>query len=131
MLKRLKSHLDTAVDKVLSTEVRDDSTKPQKYEYGRPEFLNLNAEKLKVSQDFANRPIVTTNEPVTLPFNAGYAEYVDLFWKIFLKFNFSFKLKFVLFISYIKLKVSGGNLKNNNYQPNSGFNVLKFVKLYF
>lgn len=61
----------------MSTEVRDDSTKPQKYEYGRPEFLNLNAEKLKVSQDFANRPIVTTNEPVTLPFNAGYAECIN------------------------------------------------------
>jgi hypothetical protein len=79
MLRRLRSHLDTAVDKVWSTETRDDSEKPLKYEYSRPEFLKLNAEKMKVSQDFMTRPIVTTNDPMTLPFNAGYAEYCIIY----------------------------------------------------
>ncbi|XP_062581939.1 protein phosphatase 1H-like [Saccostrea cucullata] len=77
MLRRLKSHLDTAVDKVWSAETKDDTDKPLKFEYSRPEFLRLNAEKLKVSQDFSNRPIVTTNEPMVLPFNAGYAECIN------------------------------------------------------
>lgn len=75
MLRRLRSHLDTAVDKVWSTESKDDGEKPLKFDYSRPEFLKLNAEKMKVSQDFMTRPIVTSNEPMTLPFNAGYAEY--------------------------------------------------------
>lgn len=61
------------MDKFLSTESKDENSKPSKFEYSRPEFLQLNDEKLKVSQDFANRPIVTPNEQ--LPFDAGYAEY--------------------------------------------------------
>lgn len=73
MLRRLKSHLDTTMDKFLSAETKDENSKPSKFEYSRPEFLHLNDEKLKVSQDFANRPIVTPSDQ--LPFNAGYAEY--------------------------------------------------------
>nr|XP_011441230.2 protein phosphatase 1H [Crassostrea gigas]XP_011441231.2 protein phosphatase 1H [Crassostrea gigas] len=75
MLRRLKSHLDTTMDKFLSAETKDENSKPSKFEYSRPEFLHLNDEKLKVSQDFANRPIVTPSDQ--LPFNAGYAECIN------------------------------------------------------
>lgn len=82
MLRRLKSHLDTTMDKFLSAETKDENSKPSKFEYSRPEFLHLNDEKLKVSQDFANRPIVTPSDQ--LPFNAGYAEYeIIIFFKNF------------------------------------------------
>ena len=45
-----------------------------KYDYRRPEFLQLDEESEQAASDHDSRPIIIPHRE--LPFNAGYAEYV-------------------------------------------------------
>ena len=45
-----------------------------RYAYGRPEFLQLNADEVQVSADHNSRPILVPRDVTRIPWYAGYAE---------------------------------------------------------
>ena len=45
-----------------------------RYAYGRPEFLQLNADEVQVSADHNSRPILVPRDVTRIPWHAGYAE---------------------------------------------------------
>lgn len=49
-------------------------SKPRKYTYGRPEFLQLNEDEIQVCQDIYIRPIIIPRDEMLLPRQSGYAE---------------------------------------------------------
>ncbi|KAK3104150.1 hypothetical protein FSP39_024847 [Pinctada imbricata] len=79
MLTSIKSKLDDAFNKVTksSSATINGDVKQPKFQYSRPEFLNLNPEQIQVSRDFSTRPIVTVQEMTRIPWNAGYAESIN------------------------------------------------------
>lgn len=60
-------------DRRLGLRVYDDMLEV-KYNYRRPEFLQLDEESEQAASDHDSRPIIIPHRE--LPFNAGYAEYV-------------------------------------------------------
>lgn len=60
-------------DRRLGFRVYDDMLEV-KYDYRRPEFLQLDQESEQAASDHDSRPIIIPHRE--LPFNAGYAEYV-------------------------------------------------------
>ena len=60
-------------DRRLGFRVYDDMLEV-KYDYRRPEFLQLDEESEQAASDHDSRPIIIPHRE--LPFNAGYAEYV-------------------------------------------------------
>lgn len=61
-------------DRRLGFRVYDDMLE-QKYEYRRPEFLQLDEESEQAASDHDSRPIIIPHRE--LPFNAGYAEAIN------------------------------------------------------
>ncbi len=45
-----------------------------RYAYGRPTFLQLNADEVQVSADHGSRPILVPRDVTRIPWNSGYAE---------------------------------------------------------
>lgn len=50
------------------------NSKPRKFTYGRPEFLQLNDDEVQVCQDIYTRPIIVPRDEMLLLRTAGYAE---------------------------------------------------------
>lgn len=49
--------------------------KPKRFNYSRPEFLQLNDDEVQVCQDVYTRPIIIPRDEMLLPRTSGYAEY--------------------------------------------------------
>lgn len=52
-------------------------SKPKKFSYGRPEFLQLNPDEVQVCQDTYIRPIIIPRDEMLLPRTSGYAEVIN------------------------------------------------------
>lgn len=50
---------------------------PPRFPYGRPDFLDLTPELLQYSTEHASRPVLTLKRGSRLPWQTGYAEWVD------------------------------------------------------
>ena len=64
-------------DSPLSPVKSKDKDAGLRYAYGRPEFLQLNADEVQVSADHNSRPILVPRDVTRIPWHAGYAEYVQ------------------------------------------------------
>lgn len=53
------------------------NSKPRKFTYGRPEFLQLNDDEVQVCQDIYTRPIIVPRDEMLLLRTAGYAEVIN------------------------------------------------------
>lgn len=51
--------------------------KPKKFNYSRPEFLQLNDDEVQVCQDVYTRPIILPRDEMLLPRTSGYAEVIN------------------------------------------------------
>lgn len=81
MLGKLQGAFDR-ISKITQSEEELEGTvptpsKPRKYGYCRPEFLQLNEDEVQVCQDIYTRPIIIPRDEMLLPRLSGYAEVIN------------------------------------------------------